>query len=496
MNNIIVVDFNKDGKDDIITFQADFDRKTSWGSSYYRFNKMIITHYKATNSGFSKIEYVNAGSETYSHAKYFMSGDFNGDGNNDILNYGYQYLKTYNSTIKWRSLTNFNNDFDSELVKSITDGFGNNTTYSYRPLTDKGCVSNSFAENEISAKNWRSKGVISLRTPLYVVSDLMSSNGIGGNTLIKYKYDSPLFHNHGRGFLGFLRAESDNTNLDIKEKRYYKLNDFYIINRLWKTETFNRNQLVSRVESVDGFKGFLNKGFYVYIANSTQNDIVNGIEVTTANVYDDFGNLKEQTANYGSDVTVSLANTFTSKGSWCDSKVKTSTKTTTYKGESPFSINSSYTYYDNGNLETSNSNGVTTRYLYYDAYRNAKTVTLIASGAESRSTKYEYDDKFHRFVKKVTNPLNQTESFTYNNWGKVLTITDIAGNVSSNKYDAWGVLTETTHPNNKKSTNSIHWAENNNYNALYYTKTINEGAPYEKVLYDQKGRVVGQGNRI
>lgn len=143
-NNIMVVDFNKDGKDDIITFKADFDRKSDGFSSYYRFNKMVVTHYQSTNIGFTQVEQKNISNSNCAKSKYFVSGDFDGDGKTDILNYGYQYLKNYDSATRWRMLTHTNNNFDVDLVKSITDGFGNNTTFTYRTLSDKAIVSDNI----------------------------------------------------------------------------------------------------------------------------------------------------------------------------------------------------------------------------------------------------------------------------------------------------------------------------------------------------------------
>jgi RHS repeat-associated protein len=497
-DNIIVMDFNEDGKDDFITFDADFDRKKpTFGSSYYRFNKMIIKRYEANDSGFSLVEEKNIGSSNCAKSKYYISGDFNGDGRIDILNYGYKYLTGDDGSIRWQILSSLLNITDSNksyysglnngLVREITDGLGNRTNFSYRPMTDKNVVRDGSL-SDFEKKEWRKKGVCLMREPLYVVSEMKNTDGLGGELHYKYTYDSPMVHRHGRGFLSFLNVETRNLILNVTERKYYKINSKYIINHLWKKQLLINNRIKSASTFNYEIKDLANKCFFSYVANSTQRDHVTGTTTTTENkLYDDFGNLKEQVVTYGnSDLIVSTINNYTTKGAWCPGKIESTSVKKTYKSEAPFTVNSSFTYYDNGNLKSSTSRGIKTEYQNYE-YGKPRTV-MRSAGGKKRTTRYVYE---RGLVKTVTNQLNQSESYTYNDFGNPLSKIDIGGKKTSYSYNTWGELQSVTLPNGKISNHSIHWAPANNYNALYYSQTLNEGAPNKKVFYDRKGRQVG-----
>ncbi len=126
---------------------------------------------------------VSTGQSASSSAAF--TGDADGDGLLDLI-----YVRT-DGTLAYR----LHAGMAPDLLTTVTDGFGNFTTFSYAPLARYSLYTKlstaSFPTQEYAG-------------PLQVVTNLQSSNGLGGSWQWQsYYYEGARRDLQGRGFLGF-----------------------------------------------------------------------------------------------------------------------------------------------------------------------------------------------------------------------------------------------------------------------------------------------------
>jgi hypothetical protein len=66
--------------------------------------------------------------------KYYVCGDFNGDGNSDLINYGNECYEGSSSATQWRIYSTINTNFDAGLVNTISNGLNQIVKINYLPL--------------------------------------------------------------------------------------------------------------------------------------------------------------------------------------------------------------------------------------------------------------------------------------------------------------------------------------------------------------------------
>jgi hypothetical protein len=109
-----------------------------------------------------------------------------------------------------------------DIVTSITSGIQSETTIAYKPLTD------SLAYTKDTGLNAAPYPNVDLQMPMYVVSSVMQSNGIGGTVSSSYKYGGAKANYQGRGFLGFRWMEVTNDTTQIKTRTEFSQSYPYI----------------------------------------------------------------------------------------------------------------------------------------------------------------------------------------------------------------------------------------------------------------------------
>ena len=113
-----------------------------------------------------------------------ITGDFNGDAKTDMT------CHTSGGTWDVRTVQgNF-----PDLLTSVATGLGAQTIITHKPLTDPSVYSKS------SGSIWP---ILDVQTAMYVVSNVQTSNGIGGMRSSTYSYQALRAHALGRGLLGF-----------------------------------------------------------------------------------------------------------------------------------------------------------------------------------------------------------------------------------------------------------------------------------------------------
>ncbi len=319
----------------------------------------------------------------------------------------------------------------------------------------------------------------------YMVSSVNYPNGLGGTFTTSYTYQGARIHKQGKGFLGFSKLTA--TGPTSKTITDYGLNTSYFAPIITQSQTLSLQgtNLSKTVYNHYSYHDFGNHRYFTYPDNISKTDINNNI-TNIQNTINQSGDLTHQITdiNTGESKTDATYSGYNAQGN--PSGVSTIFSRT---GKPNITQSASYTYYANGDLHTSLSDGVTTTYVY-DDYGNTNSITISGSGIQSRTSTIGYDDTYHRFATSTTNALNQTASSTYDDMGNQLVQTDINGLSTTNTYDSWGRLLTTTTPDNRLISYSYGWANGGDApeNALYYTEIHKDNYFNNAEYFDILGR--------
>ncbi|HJU38409.1 MAG TPA: toxin TcdB middle/N-terminal domain-containing protein, partial [Tahibacter sp.] len=184
-----VIDWDGDGFDDVLT--------ETGGVWQVR---------RSTGEGFAAA--VSTGIST-AGAGVVTIADGNGDGLYDLVH-------LVGSDVRYRAHAGINPD----LLLTATDGFGNSSTFSYASLST---YSQYFKQTGATYPLREYQG------PLYVVSNLAQSNGIGGTfNLQNLYYEGARMNLQGRGFVGFTYRSWIDSRDGTAQRRSYRQDFPYI----------------------------------------------------------------------------------------------------------------------------------------------------------------------------------------------------------------------------------------------------------------------------
>ncbi|MDH5694084.1 MAG: FG-GAP-like repeat-containing protein, partial [Gammaproteobacteria bacterium] len=318
-----------------------------------------------------------------------------------------------------------------------------------------------------------------IQAPMYVVSQLQTSNGIGGNFTTDYKYGGLKTNLQGRS-LGFAWMESqDNTG--IKTVTTYnqletpKKDAFPEIGIPIKVETFANNQLVKETINTPDSKQTISlttNVFFPYISSSTTSSFELGSTIayqtqTTDMVqYDNYGNLtySESTTNEG--FKKSTTNTYYNNDStWIMGKLtlakvgsqgpgllyqeRTSqfdydytngllTKEVIEPFDPLYTLTTTYTHDSYGHRETATVSGADiltrTTTTKYEATYGGRFATKVIN-AKLHEEKRDYDTRFGS-ITKLTGPNNLDTNWEYDGFGRKIKETRADGTTTQWFYEA------------------------------------------------------------
>ncbi|MEE9304040.1 MAG: FG-GAP-like repeat-containing protein, partial [Thiotrichaceae bacterium] len=139
-----------------------------------------------------------------------LAGDTDGDGHNDLtcirkIEDGHGVRTFVQTHIK--SAPNY-------MIQTITDGLGNSTKLSYKPLTDETVYTKGAGAVYPQ---------LDFTGALYVVSETEVSDGIGGFSKVSYQYEGAQVDVTGYGFLGFEKITSKDHLTGIMSVNTYRL---------------------------------------------------------------------------------------------------------------------------------------------------------------------------------------------------------------------------------------------------------------------------------
>lgn len=501
----IVSDFNHDGKSDVIIIDAVYNRDhNNWGDEWGVFQRFDVIWYLSTGSDFSIHKSLVSSDGNYSYIKDIATGDFDGDGKEDLLNFGSDLYGGVTNDDSYRIYSTFNSvnpKFDGSLVNSISDGLHNITKFTYQPINYKTSATDNFYTKGTTS-TYPLKDILE---PLYCIKTINVPNGTGGVSTTNNTYEKARVQLTGKGFLGFSVQTAVNTNSNRKVVTTTELEDANYLPKKQTTSIYlaTGGLLSSTENNYTNIKG--GNSYFSYINKNTSKDYVtNNTTTTTYNYINDTeGNLYRVKADNGDGLwKETLYENYFTAGSWILNKPQRVTSSQKHLDHSvPFNSTTVFQYNaTTGNItsEVSNSGSgkeVTTTYSQFDQWGHPisiKTEALSEGGNYANTKTIVYDNK-GRYIKSISD-ISGTESTEYDPVNlTLLSSTGINGLKTSYSYDAWGKLTETRLPDGSVIKNSITWGNTKvATEPLFYIKAETSGKPWVKTGYDAMGRVIAE----
>jgi len=398
----------------------------------------------------------------------FFTVDVNGDGLDDVLHLG-QSAKTF---VQFRHAGTA-----PDLLQSATDGFGVNATFSYAPLSNYALY---------QRKSTAIYPMQEYSRPLYVVSNVRSSNGVGGTfDLRDFSYEGARVDLQGRGFLGFEYRSWIDSRVGTAQRVTYR-QDFPFTGLLSNQKSTQEpsGTVIGEVQltfAQHAYSSGIETRRLPYVSQSVQYDreaggAYNGVLVrttTTINAVDaPSGSVRESVTTLSEGAGANGVNPgqsytyrthsptlFNDFPSWCIGRASTIQQTnshTLYGGSAQ--TRTANTTWDAAKCRPTQTVvepddpalRVTTEFGY-DAFGNLASQTLTAGGIAARVTQLSWGSD-GRFPRTLTNPLSQVTTLDW--WpalGQLKSATDPNGLVSTSTYDVFGRLTQQTQPDGTSS---------------------------------------------
>ena len=482
--SIMVGDMDHDGRSDVMVCKAGYKHKgfpkfkNVYTDTQVRWLYSTGTTLKLVNS------YTKNREDDALESSIFL-GDFDGDGNIELANYG-SVLNSTNDAFSER-INIYKAGYDlsqAGRITSITDGMGNNSYIQYAYATSPVVYKQNLP---------RQYPVNTYTLPVSVVAKVTSDNGAVGSQITKYSYEDMRLHIAGKGMLGFNTVAKENITLDTKEVTNITKWD----EKLWipiEVKVTSSTRSGSSVATSTSAVSNIGKNYFSYIS---QKDIIDldGNTCTTFTHYDvSKGVVTDETVKNDGDnmyKKVTYSDYQNKAGVWLPA---TLTMTQKHNDDSaPFTTVTNYSYDDKGNVLTSTVDSGTELALKttstYDVYGNILSSASTGSGVKSITKCNEYDTSGRFVIRSYTNPSSAVNTFTYDAWGNVLTENDATepSNIITTKhtYDGWGRKQTSLAADGTQKTYETGWGTDGN--KKYYVRESTIGKPTVTTWYDKGG---------
>ncbi|MBS1739337.1 MAG: VCBS repeat-containing protein [Bacteroidetes bacterium] len=470
-DKILLADYNGDDRTDIAQIYKDPAAT----------NMDYLSVYFSTGTSFDEFSAHNT--NTINLFGMLTASDINGDGKADIVSKKSIYDQPVFLFLK--------KDGRELLLDKVKDGLGRTFAFAYRRMAEGGTFYNQGPTAGAYPLNYLSGGI-------YLVSSLSMPDGNGGQWLTTYGYERAVAHLGGRGFLGFRKVITTNQAQDIRTESLFDIHPTYYA--AWKTEdnTYlaSTGQPLTHATYNIGFQNTVGQCFYQQLHSSTEQNLLSGASATTSNLYDNRGNVTQNTINVSGVENTVATTIFTTTANGLDRPSSISVVKT--RGGSTHTDQTNFQYDPTGRLisrkEFANQPLYQISTYSYDAFGNVLSETL--GGVQipySATTQTQYDSK-GRFPVAVTNALGQTVYTTWHPlWGKPVSTTGIDGITTTATYNSWGRQTGTTvGATFMQPAYTIGYAKEWELNngGVWHTKITHPGRPDIKTIYDLMGRAI------
>ncbi|MDQ1858423.1 RHS repeat-associated core domain-containing protein [Chryseobacterium sp. WLY505] len=501
-HNIIITDFNNDGRSDIITFnkigKAKYNANGSLagipidnvGSNltrmtapvvYESFNSVIanrINFYenKNLNGGtFQQLSTLSLENNKISPLSLILSTK-----NFDYLNTSQSGVYIYDPLIGFSSnIVIDNSNFLEKQIQEVNNGTDVLQKVEYRNMIPK---DKYFSQDHSEVTYlYRPQGAqiypyyVHKENPaLYLVAKIHT---LFDNKILtkEYRYENGIQHLEGKGFMGFQKTySSDAYESEIKDGKYINKNP---VNAVFWNITTRLPEMDNAVMSstYGGITKFFtenisqNKKFDIgnhqYLILATDEisiDYLKNVTIRKKYVYDEADDLKLKTAytdfsGAGSSISNYIYKPEFSNGEHYFYGKIASVENIVSKDGLSFTTRDESDYFPDGSVSQvrkyGNQSGaapVVTAYTY-DNIGNLKTQTLSAAGVTSQTTTYEYETT-GRYINKTITPHGLYSTAIIDALGRTSSEVSPLGLTTSYAYDSWGNIKEITDFLGKKTT--------------------------------------------
>lgn len=474
-NSITVCDFDHDGYADVVVAVKSSDKiKTRW---FYCDGTTL--HQYASFEPISRNDDIQISSSIF-------VGDFDGDGIEELINYGQQLnFDSQGSTADcFRVYRNLTSSPSEGKLTSVTDGTGRGMYFTYSTLTDPNIYRRDDCVYPLKSTSM----------PLSVVSKTKELNADSDPVETSYSYENLRFHVTGRGSLGFSNV-SKYTPLTATRQitQITELDDRWFIPRETVSRTIiDKDTLLTvttnRITEINGTS---------FSHTATERSIdADGNKSETSYVYDNANGqlLTRKTVFDGQDMyrSESYSDYLRAGNRWLPQKSESAMKHS--DDTSPYVVKTGYVYDSNGNLVKKTENLGTDMELRtnysYDIFGNVVSTLAEGNGVIPVSKYFEYDDN-GRFLKRtLTSPASAVITYTYDRWGNMLTETDETDTsnrlVRTMTYDGWNRRVTDTAPDGTVTSYRYGWGKTDEYRN--YVKTTTADGHEETTWLDSRGR--------
>ena len=491
-----IVELNGDGLPDLVRSKRNSDGSATrlayinngagWTkSTAYELPISIVKDYGDNNIGYQEL------------GVRFV--DLNGDGLQDIVQAKRQADGT---STRLAYLNRLSREVD--LLEKVTNGLGTSVDIEYKSLTDSSIYtkgsSATFPE-------------VDMQTPMYVVSESRTDNGISTQNVLTYSYQGAMAHVQGRGFLGFSQRTVADASTGITIETNYQ-QDFPYIGLVSSVDTKVGSTLVSRETNTYSAHGNTTVGPafpYASLSVSETFDLNGGALIstsTTDTTMDAYGNptqLVVTTVDAGVETyKTTTNNTYTNDTTkWHLGRLTQATVVKEQGASVSPTRTSSFTYNSaTGLLEVEKiepgTNMELVKTYVHDGYGNRVSVTTSGAGITARTTSTIYDSQ-GRFPLTVTNAVGHTETREYNDpWGNVTKLTGPNLLDTLWEYDTLGRKTKETRADGTITNISYTFCDvsnpcqtlENGLTPSYFIATTSVETPTRVAYYDVVNRVV------
>lgn len=495
-----VLDFDGDGMDDVIITKAMYDRESNWiGQEWGEFDKTHTYWMRSTGTSLVQVYHATSNRADDGLTKRFITGDFDGDGITELVNYGYDCVSSTDADADpvWRIYRNNNLTAQSGRMISVTSDYGAKTDIIYSTLADTVVYTRGNAQDDTYPAP-------RFTIPLSVVKQTSHSNGAASVTRnVHYSYEGLKVHLGGRGLLGFCRTAMTDSQTGITTESGTTVWDTtYHIPKIAYTRT-SIGQLTEETVNTMSITGKGGRRYLALPASSIHTDMDGHITSTIRDYNTYHGYLNSETIFYGSGSSMYRSVSYqdyheTAYGGYLPGRIVRSSKHP--DDNAVFSTTDTCTYDPaTGSLllktEYAGTTKPRTTTYTYDVFGNVLSEAVTTSHSSTvpvPSTHYEYDAT-HRFPVRIYNtPASSVRKYTYNLWGNVLTEQDSINpqimTTVSNTYDNWGRLVHTVIPGGGDVSYSYGW--NNSRGKRWFTLREATHEPWVKTWYDELGREV------
>ena len=470
-------DMDGDGKSDLVAGVAIFNSS----KQFIRGNMVIL---KSEGAQFTLLDSMSfSNKNTFPAYKRIVQGDFDGDGVSEIMYYG----GTPNSSstdVAWHTLKVGGYSPATNRIKSITDGLGTVQNIKYGLLTN---------DSIYEANTNSTFPLLTLRAAIPVTQRIET---ISGNDTVwsEFAYKDAIFHWQGKGLLGFKERNTTESSGTYSVARNSLNQDYYVLYRtreelyasdesLWKTDT-----LYTFFEAVGS------KSYFMHTDLQGANDVVNHFVNVKSTGYNSFGipnykytrdELFESTTDYTfwqspncpARNLPSLVETTKSGGTdGADETIRIEYTRDAVSGQ-PLTRR---TYHNNTLTETD-------LYTYNTCGQVLTHTTIHGNSTDSLTTSYTYNTQ--GLIVQETNPLGQVTTYEYNTRGVLTKETNHLNVETTYGYDAMGRRKSVTSPTDHVN---IYYYSGNYGNAAYRINENKRGQPASSTYYDGFGRKIAE----